>query len=210
MSLGKATAGPGVLVLIHLVGLAGLGFSATRPLFISLTPLSLLVSLAMLLWERSLWQGRVLSASVIIYLAGYLVELAGTKSRMIFGDYWYGAGLGTLLLGVPLIIGVNWLLLTISAYTIVRPLKIPVALRLILGALLMTGLDWIIEPVAVKLDYWQWANDSIPLRNYLAWFVFSFLLQCVWHRAGVQPERTTAVVFFIIQIFFFTALRFML
>jgi hypothetical protein len=33
--------------------------------------------------------------------------------------------------------------------------------------------DWIMEPVAIRLDYWTWAGGDIPMQNYFAWFVIA-------------------------------------
>jgi hypothetical protein len=37
--------------------------------------------------------------------------------------------------------------------------------------------DFILEPFATTVKgYWQWSEGSIPLLNYIAWFVLSALL----------------------------------
>ena len=43
----------------------------------------------------------------------------------------------------------------------------------ILAGLLCTLMDFVIEPIAIKYDFWSWEGNEIPLFNYLTWFVFS-------------------------------------
>ena len=40
----------------------------------------------------------------------------------------------------------------------------------------MVCFDLLMEPAAVKLDYWTWLNGHIHLRNYLVWFGLEFHL----------------------------------
>jgi uncharacterized membrane protein len=43
-------------------------------------------------------------------------------------------------------------------------------------ALLMVIFDWCMEPAAMKLGYWTWRDGNLLLRNYLAWFIWGFML----------------------------------
>ena len=42
--------------------------------------------------------------------------------------------------------------------------------------------DWVMEPVAVKLGYWQWENDRIPLYNYISWIIISTILLTLFRK----------------------------
>jgi putative membrane protein len=75
------------------------------------------------------------------------------------------------------------------------------------GALLATFFDWIMEPVAMKLGFWQWTNDEIPFFNYTSWFVISFLLLAIFRRFFYVKANHFGVHLFIIQALFFMALR---
>jgi putative membrane protein len=49
----------------------------------------------------------------------------------------------------------------------------------------MTGIDVLIEPVAVDLGFWSWQGGDIPWTNYLCWFVVSLPMQWIcfsWHK----------------------------
>jgi len=67
--------------------------------------------------------------------------------------------------------------------------------------------DLIMEPVAVKLGYWQWENNTIPLYNYLCWIIISLGLLTVFRKLNQDKHNIFAVHLFIIQVLFFVVLR---
>ena len=68
--------------------------------------------------------------------------------------------------------------------------------------------DWLIEPVAVKLGYWQWKGDgSIPMYNYICWAVISALLLAVFHFCAFNKQNKFAIHLLLIQALFFLLLR---
>jgi len=75
------------------------------------------------------------------------------------------------------------------------------------GAAMATFFDFILEPVAVKLNFWTWNNGDIPLYNYLCWFLVSAVLL----RINLQLKQVNAHVFasslLIIQAVFFLMLH---
>jgi putative membrane protein len=66
-------------------------------------------------------------------------------------------------------------------------LKQNVWLTAILGALLLTGFDYLMEPVAIRLGFWTWVGNTIPWTNYVGWFMVSLLLQWAnfnWNKSN--------------------------
>jgi bisanhydrobacterioruberin hydratase len=43
-------------------------------------------------------------------------------------------------------------------------------------SVLMTLFDLVMEPAAVRLGYWTWQGGTIPLQNFISWFVLALLL----------------------------------
>jgi putative membrane protein len=43
----------------------------------------------------------------------------------------------------------------------------------------MVLLDFMIEPVAIRLDFWHWQSGIIPLQNYLMWFLVAVLMNWI-------------------------------
>ncbi len=67
--------------------------------------------------------------------------------------------------------------------------------------------DWIIEPVAGKLGFWQWQSDKIPFFNYICWFIVSALLLALFQRLPFKKQNIFAVHLLMIQVLFFLLLR---
>jgi uncharacterized membrane protein len=49
------------------------------------------------------------------------------------------------------------------------------------------------EPAAMKLGYWTWHDGIVPWRNYLAWFVFGFILSYIGLRLGLLMEKSSSL-----------------
>ena len=75
------------------------------------------------------------------------------------------------------------------------------------GALLTVFFDWVMEPVAVKLGFWQWEGGVIPFFNYLCWFLISAALLLLFRYLRFDKTNHFAVHLFIIQLLFFLTLR---
>ena len=78
---------------------------------------------------------------------------------------------------------------------------------LIDASLLATAFDYILEPAAMKLNFWQWANNNIPWFNYSCWFIISATLLLVFNKLQFNKLNSFAIHLFIIQVLFFVAIR---
>jgi len=63
------------------------------------------------------------------------------------------------------------------------------------------------EPVAVRLGFWQWQNNTIPFYNYVCWFAISCVLMYVYKQLQLNHHNRFAVHLFAIQLLFFLFLR---
>lgn len=165
---------PWLIVSMHLAGIIGL-LSPWSEAFRMLTPLHILAVTAMLL-DRGAGDSRYYLGALAVAVLSFLVEMAGVQSGLIFGDYNYGRTLGPKVLGTPLLIGVNWVLLTYTVAHLLAGTRVHVIVRAMLGATLMVGLDVLIEPVAIDHDFWSWAQGTPPLHNYLGWWFTAFAI----------------------------------
>ena len=104
----------GLVWLFHVSAVVGsvIGHSEW---FISLTPLNLSLSAALVLVtiSRAVWP-----ALLIPFVIGMAAEWAGVNKGWIFGIYSYGENLGWKWQGVPWMIGVNWTLLVFATHAI--------------------------------------------------------------------------------------------
>lgn len=193
-----------IIVIFHLVGLIGLSIPFTRSIFLYLVPWHLLLMMAVIVLNHNRVDTRFIFFLVLIFISGFAAEWAGIHKHWFFGDYSYGRTLGFKVLDVPLIVGVNWFLLTYSASVLMQRSRLKsMFLRIILGSLILVLLDLLIEPVAVRLDYWHWAGDVIPLKNYLSWFLASIVMLSIYELFRFKYQSVVAPVFLLIQFIFF-------
>jgi putative membrane protein len=167
-----------ILLLVYGFGIAGM-FTPYRPWFVSMTPLSLLLSYGLMWWNHPYGNAGSWIFGVLAFLIGSFSEVLGVNTGFPFGTYAYGAVLGPRLWHTPYLIGVNWTIVAYTSNELVRRFapKNTSDLRLLLaGALLPTLLDVWIEPVAIQLGYWSWEQGLPPFQNYLGWFAVSWLL----------------------------------
>jgi len=195
------------LVVFFGVGALGLGWELTRDFFISLMPFSLLLGMGLMFWVHRTWHQRHIYFFLVVALLGFSVEIAGVITGEVFGSYSYGRALGFKLWGTPPMIGLNWLMLVYSVYVMFRKTPLHPLLQILAGASLMLIYDWVMEPVAMQLDMWDWAGGQIPIQNYIAWFAISVVLLSILHLAKLRFRNGVAVALFFIQLIFFVVLR---
>lgn len=198
------------IVILHLVGLLGLYFPTSRPIFQSLTPVHLLVVTGILLSFHNDFNLRFWLFGFFAFALGMVSEIVGVKTGLIFGEYTYGQVLGIQVLGVPLIIGINWFLLVYLTGGILNKLIKNDILAAIASSLLMVLMDVVLEPVAVKLDFWQWENNYIPLSNFAGWFLIAFIIQLTYRKTIFEKRNQLNLFIFINLILFFSILAIIL
>lgn len=199
-----------VLFIIYLVGAIGHLISDVKPLFFILTPYNLIGTTLVLFYLNRPLRAKVYFISLVVFLVGFFIEVIGVKTGLLFGQYEYGATLGWKFLNVPIVIGLNWVLLSFTSNVIGRRYFKNIIVAALLSALLMVGLDLLIEPIAINLDYWSWENDLIPIQNYVMWFTTAFVIQLIINLSKVQLNFKVGLVMFLIQVMFFGILNLLL
>lgn len=121
-------------------------------------------------------------------LFGFVIEAVGVSTGLPFGAYAYTDTLQPKLFSVPLVMACAWLLLTAYLKQVMCRIGGPMALKATVAALWMTGIDFLIDPLAAgQLGYWRWASQGayygIPASNFAGWFVVSlFIFAVLPHR----------------------------
>ncbi len=195
-----------IIILFHLVGLYGFLNPGLHGLFIKLVPFHLLLMLVLLIISGYDGSSGILFLAFRIILAGFLVEVAGVGTGLIFGSYTYGSTLGIKLWQTPLLIGVNWFLLVYTTGVFLSAYKLNRYLLALIGSIVLVGIDFLIEPVAVEYDYWSWSAGVIPLQNYVGWFFVSFIMFILFNSLKIK-KNSAANVLFVAQICFFIILN---
>lgn len=212
-------------LLFHGFGALGIITDNYRSFFINSTPINLVLMFALLLWTQRKPNWSFFLFLVVALFSGFALEWTGVNTGKLFGSYSYGVVLGYRWQGVPLLIAVNWFIMMyccgITVHTLLHriaasmaavsetPPKVVRALSVIVdGATLAVFFDWVMEPVAVKLGFWQWSgNGDIPFYNYFCWFLASIVLLALFYFLPFSKSNKFAIHLLLIQLMFFLVLR---
>tara|TARA_B100001059_G_scaffold171012_1_gene171081 strand:- start:22534 stop:23184 length:651 start_codon:yes stop_codon:yes gene_type:complete len=193
-----------VIWLFHISGILGILYGNSE-WFISATPLNLSINFVLLLINCN-GHKWFFPMVVLGFLTGMITEILGVQLGWIFGDYQYGDALGLKVFGVPLLIGVNWALLTTITGAIAQQFYQNFFMRIVIGVGLMIFLDLLIEPIAPVLDFWVFDGGEAPLQNYIGWTAVALFLQSIFHYFRVSVQGWFTHQLYLLQIIFFTIL----
>lgn len=191
-----------LLIIIHLAGIIGL-HSSYRNLFLTATPFNLILTAFLLVYNHKDLNRSFFIFLFLSFIIGYFVEVIGVSTGMIFGHYYYEETLGFKILNVPVIIGINWFILTFCAGVICDKIKSNIYIKSCIAGVMLVIMDFVIERIAPEYNFWYWDHGIIPVQNYIAWFVVSFLLLLLFYKLNFSKVNKLAAAVFIIQIIFF-------
>ena len=197
-----------IIILFHVVGLVGLSLPATRVLFLCIVPFELLLMLVVITLSHHKLNSRFGIFALIVFWLGFIAEWIGVHKGWLFGNYAYGETLGLKLSEIPLMIGVNWFLLIYAVGVTMQHSRLRSAFfRIIAGAGLLVLLDVLIEPVAIRFNYWHWNTGDIPLKNYACWFLVSAAMLYIFELFSFKKQSIAAPVLLITEFVFFGLLN---
>lgn len=203
MPVEKTTVSVFTIWLVTLSGMVGI-YLGGEDWFLPKTPLNLLLGAGLLLWNFPARNGlRSFAVWTAAFLIGMGVEALGVNYGWLFGDYFYGENLGPKAFGVPLIIGINWVVLTFLTAYLGKRVFDNRWLAALTGAVLMVALDVFIEPVAPVFDFWHWEAGYAPLQNFIAWFFVALVLQILVRNEVPDRKHPLPLHHFAAQAVFF-------
>ena len=124
-------------------------------LFLSLSPISLIFTFLIVVCSNIEVSYKSFATIIIIFFLSIISEIIGVNYGILFGSYYYGDNLGYSMYGVPLVIGLNWVVLTVSCGNITSYFfEKNKYLSIFFGSLLMLILDVIMEQVSGNIDFW--------------------------------------------------------
>jgi len=216
-----------IAIIFHAVGLIGILWIDPKG-FADMTPLNLLLSVALVFWTQEKINIPFISFLAISFCTGLLTEYLGVNYQLLFGHYRYETALGSKIGGVPWVIGLNWFMVMYCCGITVQTMLNMVWNKLrnkelserdnvgflsiiIDGALLAMLFDWLMEPVAIRLGYWTWlTSEGIPAKNYWDWFFVSVFLMVFFRLLKFPKKNQFALHLLLIQVLFFISLRILL
>jgi putative membrane protein len=196
-----------VVWLFHVSGIIGILMGA-EDWFVQLTPLNLTICFAVILFNIQSMKPRDILVLMIPFFIGFFAEFSGVNYGLIFGDYRYGNNLGYQLYGVPIIIGINWVVLVYATSGISKQISNNRILSSFLASLLMVFLDFFMEKSAPYFDFWRFENNEVPLQNYVGWFGVSFLCHLIFQPLFQKENRPLSWNLYLVFLLFFVIFYF--
>jgi bisanhydrobacterioruberin hydratase len=201
-----------IAIIIYVYFSAGIVWHiipATKDIVVPITFYGLLgFSILLLVKEiKDFSYGAVLWFSFIV-IATFVIEVIGVKTGLIFGNYTYGNVLGLKLLDVPIIIALNWGFVILGIYSFIANRIIHSKLfKLIIISTLTLFFDFLLEPIAIKLEYWNWSETNVPLQNYAAWFIIAFIFSWIGMIFNLKIKAELISHYILAQVIFFLILN---
>ena len=200
-----------IIWLVHISGLLGMVFY-DLDFFAGYTSINLFLMSIILFANIKLNNNNQIFSLLLIFLIGMFSEFIGVNYGLIFGEYIYGNNLGFKLFGVPFLIGLNWVILTVICANIASILikNNSIIQIIILGTLLMLFMDFVMEPIAPKLDLWKFKNLVVPTSNYIGWLIISIFTQTIYNIQFKEKEVKLSFNLYTAIFIFFVSLNLIL
>ena len=196
-----------ILWLFIVSGIIGI-ISPAKDWFLLLTPLNLSIAFILILIHLEVINKKSLIALSIPFFLGFTCETLGVNFGLLFGSYDYGENLGFKIVGVPFMIGINWITLTVVTADFCKKITNQRWKSVFLGALFMTILDALMEISAPRFDFWEFQGGIVPTQNYIAWFCIASIAHWGYQSLEIKTSRiismnilTSIFLFFAIFIF---------
>ncbi len=156
--------------------------------------------------------GRFRTGVLVIVTAviSFVMEFAGVKTGMIYGEYYYGSGLGPKILDtVPFIIPLSWFMFMYISMIMTNVIlsgkgslaeflkrkagAVEIFVYAFVDSVAMTALDIIIDPICAHKGAWVWTGlrqlppervlFNIPVQNFFGWFVTTMIIFTLFRAA---------------------------
>jgi bisanhydrobacterioruberin hydratase len=196
-----------LILIFYAVGTVGILHPETRALFLTLTVYNLILSFLIIVFARDQDKKSFYKFLANCWIVGFVLEWLGVHTSLLFGDYSYGENLGIKFLDIPFVIGLNWGIVTVSSAAIAHRISKNKKWVPVLAAFLMVLLDFFMEPMAMKSDFWSWKNNIIPIYNYICWAIVGWLLQFIYQKMNLWEENKVNDTLFITMLVFFIILK---
>jgi bisanhydrobacterioruberin hydratase len=140
------------------------------------------------------------------------IEIIAVKTGKIFGNYTYGNTIWLKLANVPLVIGLYWLILILASHSISKWTADFLYIKshniqVFLAGMYLVILDYFMEPVAMQLNYWNWNNGYIPVRNYFAWFLICVVQLYLLKFLKLEISGKLLSALYLIMLLYFMCLQ---
>ena len=190
-------------MIFYFVGLGLYIIPATRQFFIIITPYTLVLVAVAIFYYHKNWNFNTLIVLFFIFAASIGVEIFGVASGKLFGVYSYGNSLGYMIVDVPVIIGLNWIILVYGSAAVISAVTTKSILKIVGASVLMVVYDFVLEKAAPLMNMWKFEKGHPPFQNYIVWFIMAVIFHFIVNIFRLNTVNKPARAVFIIQFFFF-------
>ncbi|MCU0417163.1 MAG: carotenoid biosynthesis protein [Cytophagaceae bacterium] len=196
--------------IIYTVGSLGMLFFPE--IFIPLTPFTLILSIGLLAYYDSNTKAPLILWWIAVGFLGWCIEWVGVHTGFPFGRYYYGNALGFKIDHIPVIIGINWMMLTYAFSTSIGQTfsSWPNGIKAAMVAIGMTLMDRLIESVCDYRDLWYWTGyatqHSPPIQNYISWFLVAWVFAFAFFTLRFKTKNSFSLFLIVLQFLFFVSL----
>lgn len=162
------------IAIVHIAGIVGIRLFPD--FFLKTTFVSILIPLSLYLYRVKPNKIEIVII-LLVYIITFFSEWIGVNFGWLYGSYSYGNSFGFKIGGVPLLIGLNWVLLALVSRQVLSKFSTSKWSVILASSVLMVLIDIIIEPLSKNLDFWHWDKGIIPISNYRDWFLVAVLNQ---------------------------------
>jgi putative membrane protein len=187
--------------IIHLSGLIGIALGY-EDFFLPKSPFTLvyLFFITILFIPVDSKKSVLLFSS--FFVTGFVVEWIGVNTGILFGDYYYGKNFGPKIGGIPILIGANWAVLTLTSHVIASKLVDSIVWKAAIGAGLMIFIDFFLERICDYAGYWHFTGGLAGWYNYVCWYVVAFGLHLMAGFFKLQGDHKIALHIYSVQLIF--------
>ena len=193
------------MVINHSIGVVGLQVNSLQAKFESVSWLNLLLSFILVFGFQRPFNRHIFRFAWLAFVIGMLAEVLGVNTGFPFGSYYYTEKFGWQIIGVPLIIGFNWVLLSYCCGLLVQDYIKTDLWKVLFASALMLLIDLLLEPFAIRHRFWVWQSVTPPLQNYLSWFVVSIPIQYGFIKFLPSSKNQIATPYLLILVLFLLA-----
>lgn len=163
-----------------------------------LTVVTVVVFAAVSLGYALAYRGRsyAIALALVAGLGGFGVEVLGVHTGIPFGRYRYDGGLGPAVSGVPVVIGLAWLMMAHPCVVVAERIATNQIARVAAAAIGLAGWDVFLDPQMVDARHWHWADpsphlpgiDRVPLSNLGGWLLVATVMAAALVAVPVRSD----------------------
>lgn len=172
------TAASVLTVLLFALFLVGHLVGGLQSLVLMLTPWFYLLAGALVLYPSIRTSGKpfVVWAALTLIVV-FVLSALGAANDKVFGAFSYGPTLGFGFFDTPLVPAFNWVLVLYAGTRFAQSRLqgtsgvVGESIVAVCTGVLIMFYEWMIIPLAERMDYWNFDNGGAGFRHYFAWFV---------------------------------------